>query len=127
MMTATMKKTVSLLLLTIVALALAVPAFAATWTHSYKFNYNGTEDSHSSSFIAGPAAIDDSTGNVTITLTGPYFPELVKDGVTYYGTYSSGVTTFVFPGDDSADIPISLHVVVPPFHDTWYDLDIHWD
>lgn len=126
-MAATMKKPISFVLMAVLALVLAVPAFAATWTHSYKFYYNGAEDSHSSSFIAGPATIDNSTGKVTIKLTGNYFPELVKDGVTYYGSYSSGVTTFVFPGSDSADIPISLHVVVAPFHDDWYDLDIHWD
>ncbi|WP_168124000.1 hypothetical protein [Paenibacillus sp. HB172176] len=121
----TMKKSLSLTVL-VMALFMAMAASVFAATQSYEFYYDGAYDSHSSSFIAGDASID--SGQVTITLTGDYFPELEVGSTIYYGSYDSGtnLTTFVFPGSTSADIPLSLHVVVGGFHNTWYDLTLVW-
>ncbi|MBD2845075.1 hypothetical protein IDH44_07720 [Paenibacillus sp. IB182496] len=124
-MTKMMKKSFTMLMmLSVLLLAMAASAFAAP--ADYEFHYGGTYHSHSSAFIDGPA--DVTGGNVTITLSGNYFPELTVGGVTYTGSYDSGsgLTTFTFPGSTASDIPVSLHVVVAPFHDTWYNLDLVW-
>lgn len=122
-MTKSMKKPVSVLIAVLLMLVMAIPAFAAT--QSYQFYYDDAYHTHSSSYIAGPADITD--GEVTITLNGDYFPELVVDGITYYGSYSSStnLTTFTFPGDNSADIDVTL-AVETTYHSTTYDLTIHW-
>lgn len=118
------KKSVSVLVLALLMLVMSIPAFAATAT--YQFYYEDAYHAHSSSYIAGPA--DVSNGTVTITLNGNYFPTLDVDGISYSGSYNSstGQTTFSFPGDNSADIDVTLHVVVAGIHSAEYDLAIHW-
>lgn len=133
MMTKTMKRSVSFLLMMVFALVMVVPAFAATHTHAYEFYYDGEYHEHSSGYIAGDAVIDDTAGTVTLKLEGGnYFPQ-IQVGSTYYnGSYNAttGLTTFVLPGSDAANFDISLHVLVTvlgiPVHDTWYDLEVHW-
>ncbi|MDQ6422036.1 hypothetical protein RB620_21640 [Paenibacillus sp. LHD-117] len=114
--------TLTLLVMTLV-MAMAASAFASS--ESYEFHYAGSYHSHSSSYIAGPA--DVNGGQVTITLTGNYFPEVKVGGTSYYGSYNSGtnLTTFVFPGSAAADIPLELKVVAGP-HAAWYNLTLVW-
>lgn len=131
-MTKAMKGSISLVLMAVLALAMVVPAFAATHTHAYQFYYEGEYHEHSSGYIEGDAVVDDAANTVTLKLDGNYFPEIKIGSATYYGTYSSatGLTTFVLPGSDAANIDLSLHVRVTvmgiPIHDTWYDLELHW-
>lgn len=127
-----MKRSVSVLMMVFLALVMAVPAFAATHTHAYQFYYEGEHHSHSSGYISGDAVIDDTAGTVTLKLSGNYFPEIKIGSTSYYGSYNSttGLTTFVLPGSDAANIDISLNVKVTvggiPVHNTWYDLELHW-
>ncbi|GGF88453.1 hypothetical protein GCM10010912_37120 [Paenibacillus albidus] len=119
------KKTVSLLMMVVLTLMLAVPVFAAS--KSYQFYYEGSYDSHSSTYIAAPAEVNGNT--VTIKLTGNYFPSLTVEGNTYTGSYNSGtnLTTFTFTSaNPSADIDIELFVSTV-FHSQLYDLTIHWN
>ncbi len=122
-MTRTLKRTMTLTLLALsLALALATSAFASS--HAYSFFYAGQEHTHSSSYINGPAEVND--GNVTITLGGgDYFPELKVGGVSADRSFSGGLTTFTFPGDASDDIDIQLNVAAGP-HNTWYNLTLVW-
>lgn len=133
MMTKTMKRSVSFLLMMVFALVMVVPAFAATHTHAYEFYYDGEYHEHSSGYIAGDAVIDDTAGTVTLTLQGGnYFPQIKVGATSYNGTYNAttGLTTFVLPGSDAANFDLSLHVVVAigpiTVHDTWYDLEVNW-
>lgn len=114
--------TLTLMALTLV-MALAASAFAAS--ENYEFHYGGSYHSHSSSYISGPA--DVASGQVTINLTGNYFPEIVIGSTTYYGSYNSGtnLTTFVFPGSTASDIPLQLKVVAGP-HSVFYNLTLVW-
>ncbi|MBT2293739.1 hypothetical protein J7E73_32530 [Paenibacillus albidus] len=119
------KKTVSLLMMVVLTLMLAVPVFAAS--KSYQFYYEGSYDSHSSTYIAAPAEVNGNT--VTIKLTGNYFPSLTVEGNTYTGSYNSGtnLTTFTFTSaNPSADIDIELFVSTV-FHSQLYDLTLHWN
>lgn len=119
------KKTVSLLMMVVLTLMLAVPVFAASKT--YQFYYEGSYDSHSSSYIAAPAEVDGDS--VTIKLTGNYFPSLTVEGTTYPGSYSSttNLTTFTFTSaDPSQDIDVELFVSTL-FHSQLYDLTMHWN
>lgn len=118
------KRSLALTLMAL-TLAMAVAASAFASSESYEFHYGGSYHAHSSSYIAGPA--DVNGGQVTITLTGNYFPELKVGGTTYYGSYNIGnnLTTFTFPGSASADIPLELKVVAGP-HQTWYSLTMVW-
>jgi hypothetical protein len=131
-MSQAMKRSFSFVLLLVFALAMAVPAFASTYARDYQFNYEGEYHEHSSGYIDGPAVIDDSANTVTLKLDGNYFPEIKIGANSYLGSYnaSTGLTTFVIPGTDAANIDISLHVRVTilgiPVHDTWYDLEIAW-
>ncbi|MNI39450.1 hypothetical protein D3C73_936320 [compost metagenome] len=109
----------------VLTLMLAVPVFAAS--KSYQFYYDGAYDSHSSSYISGPA--DVSGTSVTIKLTGNYFPYLTVEGNTYTGSYDSGtnLTTFTFTAaDPSEDIDTQLYVSTV-YHSQLYDLTIHWN
>lgn len=119
------KKTVSLLMMVVLTLMLAVPVFAAS--KSYEFYYDGSYDSHSSSYINGPADVNGNS--VTITLKGNYFPYLTVDGSTYSGSYNSStnLTTFTFNASNpTADIDIQLYVSTV-YHSQLYDLTIHWN
>lgn len=120
----TMKKTITIMLMVLVMMSVATAAFAAT--QDYEFHYNGAYDSHSSSYIAGPATIDN--GQVTITLSGNNFPAVKVNGVIYSGTYdaSTNLTTFTFPGSNASDIALELYVYVPGIHSTWYPLTLVW-
>jgi len=123
-----MKKSVGLTMVALVLmLSMAASAFANPYnSYNYYFEYEGSYHSHSSSYIAANAT--ESGGNVTITLTGSYFPEVEVGGVNYAGVYNSGTntTTITFPGSSAAPIDVLLHVVVAPWHDTWYSLDLIW-
>ncbi|QKS44741.1 hypothetical protein HUB94_10200 [Paenibacillus cellulosilyticus] len=114
---------VAMLMAVVLVMVMATSAFASS--ESYQFYYQDEYHAHSSSYIAGPADVDG--GNVTITLTGNYFPEIKVSGISYYGSYSSttGLTTFTFPGTASADIPLDLNVVAGP-HSAWYSLTLTW-
>lgn len=107
----------------VLLMGMAASAFASS--ENYQFNYNGSYHAHSSSYIAGPADVDG--GNVTITLTGNYFPQVDVGGVAYYGSYSSAtnLTTFTFPGNASSNIDLTLYVVAGP-HSTSYNLELEW-
>ncbi|QNK58417.1 hypothetical protein [Paenibacillus sp. PAMC21692] len=123
-MTKMFKKSLMLTLMAMaLVLAMAASAFAAT--ESYEFHYGGSYHSHSSSYISGPA--DVTGGQVTIKLTGNYFPEIKVGSTVYYGSYDTGtnLTTFVFPGSASADIPLELKVVAGP-HNMVYNLTLVW-
>lgn len=127
-MVKSIKKTTTVLMLALVLmLAMAVPAFANPYNdYNYYFEYDGAYHAHSSSYIAADATV--SGGNVTITLSGNYFPEVEVGGVTYSGVYDSvsNTTKLTFPGSSSAPIDLSLHVVVAPWHNTWYPLTLVW-
>ncbi|MBH5320843.1 hypothetical protein I6N90_23890 [Paenibacillus sp. GSMTC-2017] len=123
-MTKVLKRSLTMtLMLMVLVMAMAASAFAAT--QNYKFYYGGVEHAHSSSYISGPADI--TSGQVTIKLTGNYFPEVKVGGVSYFGSYNSGtnLTTFVFPGSTSSDIPLDLKVVAGP-HNRTYSLVLTW-
>lgn len=130
-MTRTLKKSLGLMaVLMLVAVVAATSVLAAT--RGYEFYFEGDPDPHSSGFIVGDADI--TNGVVTITLAGNYFPELYlpndpEEEYYYDGIYDSGsgTTSISFPGDDSEDIPIELHVVVPFVHNEWFELTIVWD
>lgn len=124
----TMKRSVGLMMFALVLmLAMAASAFANPYnSYNYYFEYDGAYHAHSSSYISANAT--ESGGNVTLKLTGNYFPEVKVGGVTYTGVYhsSTNTTTITFPGSISAPVELSLHVVVAPHHDTWYPLTIVW-
>lgn len=126
-MVRTMKKSVGLLMLALVLmLATAASAFANPYnSYNYYFEYNDAYHAHSSSYIAADATV--SGGNVTITLSGNYFPQAEVDGQVYSGVYhaASNTTTLTFPGSNSAPIELYLNVVAGP-HNTWYLLNLIW-
>jgi len=123
-----MKRSVGLMMFALVLmLAMAASAFANPYnSYNYYFEYDGAYHAHSSSYISANAT--ESGGNVTLKLTGNYFPEVKVGGVTYTSVYhsSTNTTTITFPGSISAPVELSLHVVVAPYHDTWYPLTIVW-
>ncbi|MFS0726756.1 hypothetical protein [Paenibacillus sp. 1P07SE] len=127
-MAQSMKRTLTIMLaLTIMVLGMAASAFANPYNdYNYTFHYDGTYHAHSSGYIAGDAVVSGS--NVTIVLSGNYFPEIEVGGISYSGSYNpaTDLTTFTFPGSSSSDIELSLHVVVAPWHDAWYDLTLVW-
>lgn len=127
-MVKSMKKSVTVMMLALVLmLSMASSAFANPYnSYNYYFEYDGAYHSHSSSYIAANAT--ESGGIVTIKLTGNYFPEVDVNGNIYSGVYNSGTntTTISFPGSSAAPIELSLHVVVAPYHNTWYPLDLVW-
>lgn len=122
----TMKKSFGVTFLALVLmLVMAASAFANPYnSYNYYFAYEGSYHAHSSSYIAADAT--SSGGNVTITLSGNYFPEVEVGGNIYTGVYNSGTntTTITFPGSSTADIDLLLHVVVAPWHNTWYELTL---
>lgn len=126
-MVKSMKKSVTVMMLALVLmLSMAASAFANPYnSYNYYFEYEGTYHDHSSSYIAANAT--EAGGNVTITLTGNYFPKVKVGGVEYVGVYnaSANTTTITFPGSSAADIGLSLNVVAGP-HNTWYVLDLIW-
>lgn len=128
MMVKTMKRSVGLMMVALVLmLAMAASAFANPYnSYNYYFEYEDAYHAHSSSYINANAT--ESGGNVTITLTGNYFPEVKVSEVTYSGVYNAttNTTTITFPGSSSASVELSLHVVVAPYHNTWYPLTIIW-
>lgn len=123
-----MKKSVGIMMLAFaLVLAMAVPAFANEHNeYNYYFEYQNFYDAHSSSFIVADAV--ESGGNVTLTLAGNYFPQFKVGGVSYSGVYdaNSDTTTLTFPGSSLSNINLQLHVVVYPWHDDWYDLELIW-
>lgn len=123
-MTASLKRTLSMTILALtLVLAVATSAFAASY--GYSFYFNGVYDEHSSGYIYGDAEVNN--GEVTITLQGgDYFPDLKVGGVPADRSYSGGLTTFTFPGDESSNIELELHVAAGP-HNTWYTLELVWD
>ncbi|GKU76760.1 hypothetical protein [Paenibacillus sp. L3-i20] len=124
-MTKLFKKSLSMTLLVMVlVMAMAASAFALT-PYNYDFDYNGSYHAHSSSYIASDATV--SGGNVTIKLTGNYFPQVEVGGVVYAGSYNAGTnhTTFVFPGSIGVDTPIKLSIVAGP-HSRAYNLLLNW-
>ena len=127
-MVKTMKRSVGLMMVALVLmLAMAASAFANPYnSYNYYFEYEDAYHAHSSSYINANAT--ESGGNVTISLTGNYFPEVKVGGVTYSGVYNAttNTTTITFPGSSSASVELSLHVVVAPYHNTWYPLTIIW-
>jgi len=127
-MVKTMKRTFGVAFFALVLmLVMAASAFANPYnSYNYYFEYDGSYHAHSSSYINANAT--EAGGNVTITLSGNYFPEVEVDGLTYYGSYNSGTntTTITFPGSSASDIDLDLHVVVAPWHDSWYPLTLVW-
>lgn len=123
----TMKKSFGLTMFAFVLmLVMAASAFANPYnSYNYYFEYDGAYHAHSSSYIAANAT--ESGGNVTITLSGNYFPQVKVGGVNYSGVYNSGTntTTLTFPGSSAAPIDLDLNVVAGP-HNTWYPLTLVW-
>jgi hypothetical protein len=128
MMVKTMKKSFGVAFLALVLmLVMATSAFANPYnSYNYYFQYGTSYHAHSSGYIIADAT--ESGGNVTITLSGNYFPEVEVDGIGYSGVYNAGsdTTTITFPGSSAEDIDLLLHVVVAPWHNAWYPLTLIW-
>lgn len=126
-MVKTMKKSFGMTMLALVLmLVMATSAFANPYnSYNYYFEYGTSYHAHSSSYIAADAT--ESGGNVTITLTGNYFPQVDVGGTLYTGVYNaaSNTTTLTFPGSSAANIVLYLNVVAGP-HSTWYPLTLVW-
>lgn len=122
-----MKKSVTVMMLAVVLLfSMAASAFANPYnSYNYYFEYSGNYHPHSSSYINANAT--ESGGEVTLTLSGNYFPQVEVDGDFYLGVYNAttNTTTLTFPGSLSANIDVQLNVVAGP-HNAWYPLTIIW-
>ncbi|GKU76761.1 hypothetical protein [Paenibacillus sp. L3-i20] len=120
-----LKKSFSMtLMMLVLVMAMSTSAFAST-PYNYDFYYQGNYHKTLSSYIAADATVSD--GNVTIKLTGNFFPQVEVDGVVYAGSYNAGtnLTTLVLPGSYGANIPIKLKMIAGPINRN-FNLELYW-